>query len=433
MPLGSYDVTSPSLVGGPQLATSTTGFGIPGTNELAIGSFDLLDGWNVERPISAIRIRVEGTAGYGPEAQQLLLQAASALVSMGYTATIVAGSSPQRVPVAIEAYALSAVDDEGNQVVGTLGIVEQSWSRLGAVAEAEVGISATGVALLAISVVSVGVLLAVVQLGSVPARRVQAGVLRQLGWRRGRIARWLLAEEAIALALATIVGVIAVAIASVREVASISVALSLLFVVVTSLVAVGFGARAPRHTKRRQQVHPAAAAPRVRGARAFGVRQARVNSANSASLALAMLFIVLAVAVAVTLIVQARAIAGPSELAALASARTWVPQGLLAAVSLASGVALAVLSRRMGVDRHAQQWAAIRAMGWTSRDVARAHVAELAVSAVPGVILGLVLSAVLVVAQVPDALAPVLVSATVTGVLALAVVLVGAAKPTGAR
>ena len=92
--------------------------------------------------------------------------------------------------------------------------------------------------------VSVGVLLAVVQLGSVPARRTQAGVLRQLGWRRGRIARWLLAEEAIALALAAIVGVIAVAIASVREVAAVSVAVSLLFVVVTSLVAVGLGARA---------------------------------------------------------------------------------------------------------------------------------------------------------------------------------------------
>src|SRR5690606_24858517 len=56
MPLGSYDVTSPSLVGGPELATSTTGFGIPGTNQLAIGSFDLLEDWEADRPISAIRI-----------------------------------------------------------------------------------------------------------------------------------------------------------------------------------------------------------------------------------------------------------------------------------------------------------------------------------------------------------------------------------------
>ncbi len=432
-PLGSYDVTSPSLVGGHELATSTTGFGIPGTNPLAIGSFDLLDGWDVERPISAIRIRVEGTAGYGPEAQQLLLQAASALNGMGYTATIVAGSSPQRVPVTIEDYALAAVDDDGRQLVGTLGIVEQSWSRLGAVAEAEVGISATGVALLAISVVSVGVLLAVVQLGSVPARRAQAGVLRQLGWRRGRIARWHLAEEAIALLLAAVVGGIAVAIASVREVAATAVGLSLLFVVVTSLVAVGLGARAPRHTPRRQRVRPAASAPRVGGTFAFGLRQARVNSANSASLALAMLFIVIGVSVAVTLIVQARAIAGPSELAALAAARAWVPQGLLVAVSLGSGVALAVLSRRMGIDRRAEQWTAIRAMGWTNRDVVRAHLAELAVSAVPGVILGLALSAALVVVQVPNALVPVLVAGGVCGTVALAVVLGSAVHRSGAR
>jgi hypothetical protein len=262
---------------------------------------------------------------------------------------------------------------------------------------------------------------------------VQAGVLRQLGWRRGRIARWLLAEEAIALAMAAIVGVFAVAIASVREVAATSVALSLLFVVVTSLVAVGLGARAPRHTIRRQRVHPSSAAPRVRGTRAFGIRQARVNSANSASLALAMLFIVLAVAVAVTLIVQAREIAGPSELAALAAARAWVPQGLLAAVSLASGVALAVLSRRMGVDRQAEQWAAIRAMGWTGREVARAHVAELAVSAVPGVILGLVLAAALVAVQAPTAAVPAVVAGAVAGAVALVVVLVGAAKPVAGR
>jgi hypothetical protein len=110
-----------------------------------------------------------------------------------------------------------------------------------------------------------------------------------------------------------------------------------------------------------------------------------------------------------------------------------VPQGLLAAVSLTSGVALAVLSRRMGVDRHAQQWTAIRAMGWTSRDVARAHIAELAVSAVPGVILGLIISVAIVVAQAPDALVPALVSGAAAGALALVVVLVGAARPGSGR
>jgi hypothetical protein len=134
----------------------------------------------------------------------------------------------------------------------------------------------------------------------------------------------------------------------------------------------------------------------------------------------------------VALVVQARQLAGPSELAALATARTWVPQGLLAAVSLGSGVALAVLSRRMGVERHAEQWTAIRAMGWTRRDVARAHVAELAVSAVPGVILGLVLAAV-VAAQAPGALVPALVSGVLAGALALVLVLVGAAKPAAGR
>jgi hypothetical protein len=87
----------------------------------------------------------------------------------------------------------------------------------------------------------------------------------------------------------------------------------------------------------------------------------------------------------------------------------------------------------MGVDRQAEQWAAVRAMGWTSREVARAHVAELAVSAVPGVILGLVLSSVLVAVQAPDAAVPAVVAGGLAGAVALVVVLVGAAKPATGR
>ncbi len=90
---------------------------------------------------------------------------ASALQSLGYTATIVAGSSPQDMPVLVSGYAQPGTGEPGGERIGDLGTITQPWSRLGAVIEAETAVSATSVALLAICIVAVGVLLAVVQLG----------------------------------------------------------------------------------------------------------------------------------------------------------------------------------------------------------------------------------------------------------------------------
>jgi hypothetical protein len=120
--------------------------------------------------------------------------------------------------------------------------------------------------------------------------------------------------------------------------------------------------------------------------------------------------------------VQGRQLAGPTLLGAVASARGWLPQGILAGGSLAAGVVLAVLSRRMGVERRREQWEAIRAMGWSTADVTRAHLAELAFSAVPGALLGIGAAAGVAV-QVPGILGPVLVVSGLGAVLAVAVVL----------
>jgi hypothetical protein len=160
----------------------------------------------------------------------------------------------------------------------------------------------------------------------------------------------------------------------------------------------------------------------VPGPVAFGRRQASTQVANSVSLGLAMMLVTLAVAIGATVFVQGRELAGPSAIGAFASARAWLPQGLLAAATLAAGVTLAVLSRRMGVERRRDQWAAIRAMGWTTGDVTRAHLAELSFSAVPGVVVGLGLAAGVAV-QLPGLALPVLLTSALGGVLALAVVL----------
>jgi hypothetical protein len=160
----------------------------------------------------------------------------------------------------------------------------------------------------------------------------------------------------------------------------------------------------------------------VHGPIAFGRRQARTQVANSLSLGLAMLLITVAVAIGATVFVQGRELAGPSALGAVASARAWLPQGILAAATLGAGITLAVLSRRMGVDRRRDQWAAIRAMGWSTADVTRAHLAELAFSAVPGVLVGIALAAG-IAAQQPGLLVPVLLTSAAGGLVALAVVL----------
>lgn len=430
MPLGAYDMLTPAVVasaeGEPitpvELATSVTGFGVPGTDDLAIGSFAILQDWGVERPISAIRVRVVGLERYTADAQAKLLAAASALEQLGFEATIVAGSSPQPVDVLVRDWAGAVPDTEGMQPIADLGIIRQEWSRLGAVVEAEVAVSATGVALLVVAIVSVGVLLAVVQLGSVPARRAQAGVLRQLGWRRRRIAGWFLAEEAIALLVVALFGVLAIWLANVRIAASVSVAVAIGLVVVTSLAAVVAGARAPRQTARRRRALAESRAARVATPFALGSRLARAQPGSSAGTALAVLIIVVSVAAGAAVFVQGRELAGPSVLGAVASARAWVPQGLLAATGLVSGILLAVLSRRAALVRRREQSAAMRAMGWTGRDAAIAHVAELAVSGVPAAMLGVGIAA-LVAAQAPGLLAPVVLASVVAGALALGVVL----------
>lgn len=424
-PLGGYDTVNPSVVadasGAPiaarQLATSTTGFGIPGTNDVAVASFDVLDGWNVQRPISAIRIRVAGIDDYTPAAQQKLLAAASALGSLGFTATIVAGSSPQQLPVLVTGYALAKTDSAGNQVIGDLGVIDQDWSRLGAVTQVDAAISATSVALLVVAVVAVGILLAAVQLGSIPARRAQAGVLRELGWRRRRIVGWQLSTEALGLAVLAAICSVAVGLSSVPLVAGVATGVALGLVMATSVIAVALGARSGRVRSRRTSERV-----RILGPLSFGARLARTDLPNSIALALAVLLITVSVAVAATVFVQGRQLAGPTLLGALASARGWLPQGVLAGVSLAAGVVLAVLSRRMGLERRREQWSAVRAMGWSTAEVTRAQLAELATSAVPGALAGVGLAGA-VAAQLPGILGPVLAASAAAGVVAVAVVL----------
>ncbi len=425
-PLGGYDRTAPTLVldaedrpvsSGP-LPTSLTGYGIPGTNSMAIGDIRMLDRLDVDRPITSIRIRVDGITDFSAESQQRLLDAVVGLRALGFTATIMAGSSPQTLPVSVTGYAGATVDERGMQVIGDLGTIEQRWARLGAVVEAQTGVSATSIALVALTTASVGAIFAAVQLGSVPGRRATADVLHSQGWRRRRIARWFAGEEVVALAALAILSAAAIALSSTPAVVAASAAVAILLVLVTSVIAVIAGV-SPERSRRSSR-----ATVRIRGPVGFGMRRARTNLASTLSLALAMLLLCAIVAVGATILIEGRRAAGPSDLGSLASLRALLPQGALVAIGLAATGLLARLARGMRAERSREQRDVLTASGWSRRARAVAEGAESAIAVVPAAVVGIAASVLIAAELSPASALAVGIASSLAALGAFAVVIV---------
>ncbi|MEQ1734810.1 MAG: hypothetical protein ABL886_00090, partial [Rhodoglobus sp.] len=302
-------------------------------------------------------------------------------------------------------------------VIGDLGAIEQRWSRLGSVVEAQTGVSATSVALVALTTAAVGAIFAAVQLGSVPMRRAAAGVMRSQGWRRRRLARWFAAEELIALAGLALVSALAVTLTTTPVVAAGSAAVAILLVLTTSTFAVVAGTgRAWSHRR-------AARALAIRGPVTFGLRRARTNLAATLSLSLAIVLLSAIVAVGATILVEGRRAAGPTDLGALAALRSWLPQGALVAVGLVSTAMLARLARGMRADRTREQREVLTAAGWSRRARTVAEVAESAIAVLPAGVVGIAASVYLAAEYSPSSTVAVAVASGVAAVGALAVVI----------
>ncbi|WP_217586276.1 ABC transporter permease [Lentibacillus saliphilus] len=69
-----------------------------------------------ERPIDAIRVKVAGIEGYTDEAVTKIEKIAKDIEAMGYEVTMIAGASPQKIQFEVE----------------DVGLVEESWTTLGA-------------------------------------------------------------------------------------------------------------------------------------------------------------------------------------------------------------------------------------------------------------------------------------------------------------
>jgi hypothetical protein len=395
VPLGAYQSIGSTVTtssGTKSLKASISGLGLVSPRTVAIASIASAAAWNQKAPVDAVRVRVAGISGYSTTAVNKVVDVAAAIKDLGFTATVVAGSSPTDIPVTVSGYAFGATAGSA-QRVGKLGTVTQQWSELGAAARADVAISTASLSILGIALGSTAFLLGAVQFVSVPRRRAQSSIMREIGWTRGRVRRWMSAEELPAIVVVVAAGAGAIALSGGSRL-SIEVASAGVFVVVaTSLVAVLAGSNS-----RRSQRAARASSTRVPRRRlllrgttttGFGIRQVRIHLFTTVTLLIANLVVAASAAGLVELFLSGRRAAGASLFAQFTTAQATLPQVVLGATGILAGVILAVLMRRIDLARRAPQWQAMRAMGWAEAELRSAQRIESGTMAIPALILAL--------------------------------------------
>jgi hypothetical protein len=392
VPLGAYQpISSTVKVGGAtkQLNPSVTGLGLVSPRTVAIASINSAAIWHQTAPVDAVRVRVAGISSYSAAAERKVVDVAAAIEKLGFTATIVAGSSPSDVPITVAGYDFGAATVNDSQHIGSLGVVTQKWSELGAAARADNAISTATLSILGIALGSTALLLGAVQFASVPRRRARAAVMREIGWTRGRIRRWMASEELPALVVIIAAAIGATLLSGATSTAVTVGVLGVAVVFVTSMAAVLVGSVSnPRdRTTTPQRVGRRRLLVRGRSVFTFGLRQLRIHALTAATLLVATLVVALSAAGLVEVFLTGRTAAGASLLAQFTTGQAALPQIILGLTGLAAGVILAILTRRIDLARRTPQWQAMRAMGWSSAALARSQRAESVALAVPAILL----------------------------------------------
>ncbi len=389
VPLGAYEPVGSTLIPGSsdaatdaiELRPNVSGLGLVSPETVAIASLESAAVWGQDAPVNAVRVRVADVGGFGADGVATIADVAGAIERLGFTATIVAGSSPTDVTVHVDGYAFGVTSPDEEQRVGPLGAVNQRWSELGAAARVDLAVSTSSMGVLAVALGASALLLAAVQLASVPGRRAQATVMRTIGWPPRRIVRWMAAEELVALVAVALAGLGALALAGSRSMVGLAVGASVAALVVTSCLAVALGARPVvdgiRPLRRGKRRHSKAQVDAwVSSPLRFAVRQLGVHRVNVIVQVLATLVVgVAAAAVAVT-VLEGRAAAGASALGVFAVDQALWAQLGLGLVALVAGMVLAVIARRIDLGRRRAQWTAMRAMGWSVGQVRGVQVIE---------------------------------------------------------
>ncbi len=393
VPLGAYAPVSSTVTDGEnagvEMLPSMTGLGLVSPRTVAIGSLYSADGWDDATPVSAVRVRVADVDGYTLTGQQRVVSVAQAIEALGFSVSIVAGSSPADVAVHVDGYAFGTDDPDGTQQVGPLGTVTQRWSELGAASRVSVSVSSATFAILGLALASGILLLGAVQVAGVPGRRAQAGVMREVGFTWAGIARWFAAEEVPALVAVVGAGVLAWVVSGGTGLATVAAVSAVSAVVVTSAVAVVAGAQPERARATRDRRSRRFGATSASG---FGARQVLVHPVTSLTHVLAIVIVGLSTAALAAALLAGRAAAGRSSLAELVTDAQLVPQLALGGTGIVAGVLLARLTRRLDLTRRAEQWAVLRAAGWTSGQLGAAQRSEGLTLALPACALTAVLT-----------------------------------------
>jgi hypothetical protein len=388
VPLGAYEPVASTISGGEydgaELLPSVTGLGLVGPRTVAIASIGSAEAWGQEAPISAIRVRVGGIDAYTVQGQERVVAVAQAIQSLGYRAVVVAGSSPSEVSVQIDDYAFGVDSADAAQTVGPLGTVVQRWSELGAAARAELAISSSSLTILGLALSSTVLLLGVVQFVGLPRRREQSSTLRAVGFTRMRIARWLAAEEGLALGVVILVAALALWLSGVSVLTAAVAAAVVAAVAVSSAIVIVVGSRPAASSGLRTWRSRRTGARSVFG---FGMRQSIVHGLTSATHIAAIAIVGVSAAGLVSVVLRSRAEVGNSLLATLIADQQLVPQVALGACGVVAGVVMTFLGRRLDLARRQSQWSALRAAGWTSGELARAQRAEMLTLVAPALAL----------------------------------------------
>ncbi|MBP3041191.1 ABC transporter permease [Bacillaceae bacterium Marseille-Q3522] len=126
-----------------------------------------------DKPIDAIRVKVAGIDGYTKEAAEKIEKIASEIEELGLETNIVAGASPQKLQVEVEG----------------VGLVEESWTTLGAAGSIVSEWNVTNV-ILAVLFGIVTIIYLINRIGFWQVSRQQdLLLLQQLGWERKHITK----------------------------------------------------------------------------------------------------------------------------------------------------------------------------------------------------------------------------------------------------
>lgn len=450
VPLGAYDPAGMTLVadasgaatGPTELKPLAGGLGLVGARTTAIADIAAVSSALQTPTMDAVRVRVAGVDRYDGAGIAAVGAVADEIEKLGLSATIVAGSSPQTVRMAVDGYAFGTTDAAGVQKVGALGTVEQQWSALGAAAKLGTSVSQATLALLATVLAATLALFAVGSLSGRGTRRSESATLRTVGWTRGRIMRWLLAEQWPAVVAVLLAGGLAVLLAADDALVlstTASVVLGVLVIAVLRAVTGSNGQRVRLATSDELHRDHPADRPEVRWTSApaaeihggyglpsevpdvhqapdatagvadgtqrvgrrtrrlrlgaeslvgFGLRLVRGHVGGSIGNAAAVLIVMAMTACFVLSIDLGRTAAGASLLAQFGTAQALAPQVLLGLVGVATGALLTVLVKAQTLQRRSRARAVLRELGWVGSDIRRAERAEVLYVGVPAALLG---------------------------------------------